>query len=743
MPVTIFPESEGTDVETADNVAALKALPVAGLSDGQVIATRGYYTENDGGQGTYIYDSGSVAADNGGTVIAPTVGAGRYLLVHTGTVSLAQFGAKGDAGVTDNSPFMTAAVATLNAGTFNTLFVPAGNFYVNGSYSLTGNNITIVGVDRNGTSLITAHRTTTGNTALFRVYGLGISFLQLGLTRSDNPDTPASPVAYMKFWRLENTVRNFRLERCYIDGNATGQIYRAAYYYVEIDAFGVTSTPGGGPQDIWILDNYWTDTSSRALDLCGVRNVIIRGNYFYKCGINNYTAVGNTLNPGTCVQVSSFDTGATINWSYNVVVSGNTFLQWGDGAINYAGVQDSAITGNTCAGAATIGEEYVTAGAGYAGENGIAIFGGRNITIAGNCISKTKEWGIYARSQAKGGIFFLDLTDITITGNICQSGTSPLGNALNTGITISSLEAGVSVVGVVVSSNSYATTDSRANPYSITCSATSTLRCVTMASNVIIGASSAGPGNGISVAFNAGATTSGVIIDSNIIRSFLTGIYNASNWDNSTQVALNNISDCTTLVSNSASLGIYTGQNFIAVRGSATTALALDGAIRLPNGQAIMARNNASSGQITMLDTDTSDRVRLNAGTLLVGGTNNVVQTSSTGKLVLAAPSIVSVTAGATLNSSATTLQVVGSGGAVTLSNTTGISAGVANGQILIIGGTDDVNTVTVPAAGNLYLDGGAACVLGRGDTIMLVYFTAGTGFNAGWREICRSNNPQ
>ena len=97
------------EVITVDNVAALKALPVTGLTDGQVIMTRGYYTENDGGQGTYVYDSGSVATDNGGTVIAPTAGVGRYLLFVSDSVTVIQFGARGNDVTDDSNAFNNAA----------------------------------------------------------------------------------------------------------------------------------------------------------------------------------------------------------------------------------------------------------------------------------------------------------------------------------------------------------------------------------------------------------------------------------------------------------------------------------------------------------------------------------------------------------------------------------------------------------------------------------------------------------
>ena len=108
--------ASGSKAIVVDNVAALKALTVSGITDGQLYITRGYYSDNDGGQGTYIYDSASAATDNGGTVIAPTAGAGRFLLQYSGELNVKQFGAKGD-GVTDNtSAFQSAITQAASSG---------------------------------------------------------------------------------------------------------------------------------------------------------------------------------------------------------------------------------------------------------------------------------------------------------------------------------------------------------------------------------------------------------------------------------------------------------------------------------------------------------------------------------------------------------------------------------------------------------------------------------------------------
>lgn len=100
----------GNKAIVIDNVAALKALTVSGIADGQLYITRGYYSDNDGGQGTYIYDSASAASDNGGTVIAPTSGSGRFLLQYGVEINVKQFGAKGD-GITDDTSALNSAAS--------------------------------------------------------------------------------------------------------------------------------------------------------------------------------------------------------------------------------------------------------------------------------------------------------------------------------------------------------------------------------------------------------------------------------------------------------------------------------------------------------------------------------------------------------------------------------------------------------------------------------------------------------
>jgi len=84
-----------------------------------------------------------------------------------------------------------------------------------------------------------------------------------------------------------------------------------------------------------------------------------------------------------------------------------------------------------------------------------------------------------------------------------------------------------------------------------------------------------------------------------------------------------------------------------------------------------------------------------------------------------------------------TIVRVVGNGGAALLDADPAIENGAADGQMIIIQGTNDVSTVTIADAVNTALAGGASVALGAGDTVQLIW-DAG---NSIWYEVSRSNN--
>ena len=736
-------------VNRITSVSALKALPAAAYQDGAIITTLGYHTAGDGGGATYRYSSASSATADDGLVIAPAHGAGRFLLQHNKNVSLLVFGAKGDAAY-NNTAAMTAAVAALNAGTIGSLYVPTGTYYLRDNYSFTGSNIRIYG-DGAG-SMLVGERAQSGKTYLFRWYGQNIHFDGIGMRRLTNTDTNTA-VAYMKLGRFEQGCRNFHMTDCYVDGNAAGQIARSGYYYTEFDADGrdIATQPTG----LYFHNNYFTGGTSRFFDLISVRSVFFTDNFFYNCGTENYTGSGGTFNGGTCIELQSHDTApSTMYWCYGATISNNIFEYWGDGAINCAGAYDVTITGNEMRGAGFFG---LPPAANNQSENGIAFFGGGRVTITGNKAYLLDETAILVRGQSSAGVLGKSVDAFTIANNVCIGGVTLSTNICSTHIRIlctdpttatpSVTHRSISVIGNMVKTS----TTSQGALLQVEVGANASLIGLDVSGNHLYGAGTgAGTTAGILFDLSASAgTVAAIRFERNQFYDLPRGIslVTATTFPAGTYAPGNQFNNVTTHVFNATdsatarrSLMKFDRDDHLAIGNSGLNPAA-SGVIRLPNATSIQARNVANTGDINLIESSSADTIRLGGGLLNVLPSTSLVRVGTTAKFVLGTPSVSTVTAGATLSSSASSIRVAGSGGAVTLSATTAISAGSEDGQILMLVGTDDTNTVTVPNTGNMYIP--SSVTLGRGDTLVLVWYNSATSFNAGWRFVAQSNNPQ
>jgi len=134
----------GTEQRTCDTVAELKAIDVSGVVTGQQVSVAGYYAATDGGGGIFCFDSASAAADNGGTVIAPTAGSGRWLRVYDGALNLKWFGLKaGDAAANEtNKTVWRSFFNVFAAGRAQTeIHIPDGDYYINFNFAGGATNI--------------------------------------------------------------------------------------------------------------------------------------------------------------------------------------------------------------------------------------------------------------------------------------------------------------------------------------------------------------------------------------------------------------------------------------------------------------------------------------------------------------------------------------------------------------------------------------------------------------------------
>lgn len=140
--------------------------------------------------------------------------------------------------------------------------------------------------------------------------------------------------------------------------------------------------------------------------------------------------------------------------------------------------------------------------------------------------------------------------------------------------------------------------------------------------------------------------------------------------------------------------------------------------------------DNAATSDITLVGTNFDDVING-----LTDGTKDIaVATTNATKLVATVASTQSITAAGGISGSGTYLKVSGNGGAINITANPQISAG-STGQIIIVEGQSDTNTVKLDDGTGLLLSGAQSFTLGLNDTIQLLY----NGTN--WVEITRSNN--
>ncbi|MEK7524073.1 MAG: hypothetical protein AAB588_03500, partial [Patescibacteria group bacterium] len=142
------------------------------------------------------------------------------------------------------------------------------------------------------------------------------------------------------------------------------------------------------------------------------------------------------------------------------------------------------------------------------------------------------------------------------------------------------------------------------------------------------------------------------------------------------------------------------------------------------------ANNIVGNGSMSFDLNSSSDTVL----TLTNGNGGAEASLSIDGSLILQSTSTNMASSSTVASGGASYLRLGGSGGAVTLSGTTAIADGAAVGQILIIEGISDANTITVNDSANTNL-GAATRVLGNNDVLNLIW--NGTD----WIEISFINN--
>lgn len=185
----------------------------------------------------------------------------------------------------------------------------------------------------------------------------------------------------------------------------------------------------------------------------------------------------------------------------------------------------------------------------------------------------------------------------------------------------------------------------------------------------------------------------------------------------------------------SVGIGITTPGYLLHVNGS----VGIESSISLIGSSAnIILGNNYISG-----DGDDEGLFIASNGDVTIGGSSPKAEftveadTSINGTIALAPNSSLSVSAGTSITVTNGIMRVVGSGGAVDITANPQIAAGNNDGQIVIIKGLSDTNTVRFDDGAGLELNSGLSFTLGRRDTLVLMY----DAVDGVWIEVSRSDN--
>lgn len=442
----------GRNFQVVQSIAALRLLLKTSAS--KFAFAIGYYAQGDGGGGPYYYDAAdTTSADNGGSIIVAADG-GRWKLVHNGTLSVKQFGAKGD-GTTDDTAKIQAAInAFPNGG--GQIIAPAATYLLTATLNITKGYMAFRG---DGAGTTTLKRTTNyGDTFLVQAVAPtqidAIEISGLNIWASTKP-TSGSHINAIAATRLKLSNLNMgesfvgiTLQGCWQPSIHKVYMTNAPVSVAPTNVTGLilAKAPGGYPithggnvnvVGLEIYSGYTIGTNlpgwDIAVDTRAIDGAWFNNCYFGSCNSLTFSATNNDAtagvwNTGVLVTNSWFDLGkstaiqtigtAGSNFG-NYLFSNNVLFGGNDGAsgMNISGsMVGFSFTGNRIS-------NYKASGIAV---NGASV---SNVEITGNTIRDVNTSG----GGSGHGIWVIAGTTINISGNTLQTGTACNGIQLNAG----------------------------------------------------------------------------------------------------------------------------------------------------------------------------------------------------------------------------------------------------------------------------------------------------------------------
>lgn len=273
--------SSGTT--TVATIAELKALSVSDYASNDAVTVLGYYSAGDGGNGIFRYDSGSATTDNGGTVIAPSSGSGRWLRVYDTSLNLLWFGAD-RTGATSCTAALNAALALIAPVNGGIIFCPQGSYLFSTKPNAIDGGVTLQGEGMGRTVLIRGYAEADATRGFIDMTcssgrsnaGGGLSNLQISLGAGTSGGSAINIES-------SSTVGNGLLTIQEVNVSGAG----SCNYSLRLDGSAKTASPQG------------------------VRTVTVLNSYFFQADIQGIYA--KSVNHLSIVNTGVFATGANPN----------------------------------------------------------------------------------------------------------------------------------------------------------------------------------------------------------------------------------------------------------------------------------------------------------------------------------------------------------------------------------------------------------------------------------------------
>jgi hypothetical protein len=368
--------------------AALTVIPASFRFDDMLVYVAGRATDGDGGHGWWRFDAASSAAANGGTVLAPDAGTGRWLRFYMLPADVRWFGVKSD-GTTDDASALSAA---LNTTAISWFLIPADT-RINTAVQIERDNVRITGPVAQGARILLGAADIDGivvgdgTTARDRVF-----IEHLGFDAA--PAITKTAGAAVRFrngtnMKLENFVVSGQFTSITMDRITVGYVQHGRIYdAVQTSGTGILVTGAGNDQHIVdvIMDNNPAAQPAYGLKVEETGAVHVYECDFLRCEYGGYFVPNATkIIENVWLENNTWDTCGTNGLVFDGAAGTTIRRVWIDG--DWASTSDLAnvIIGG---GAGTIdGIDWDGGGILNAGEHGLDIAGGTNIRLRGLLIS--------------------------------------------------------------------------------------------------------------------------------------------------------------------------------------------------------------------------------------------------------------------------------------------------------------------------------------------------------------------